>query len=312
MNLSDFLLLSEEEKKLEKELVDLINNNSTSELIFEKVLACKEKTLFKLAITNPEIDKLLKSKDLTSYWNDLWRRAGINPAGTKCITNKPLHEYLPIATVPSLDLLKGLFIYEAFKVMVANETTKQSELIEQGAEYLLLSSNLGCFFAQNALCRNGLKLLSSQFNAELAGVVISIAQKSAEQHWTPGYLLLANVYKELSKYEENFIAGGLSIAAYQALIAAKTLEPKSGPMLNNAYQGKSITEASEGQFKSFFQMRAKFVSDLNINLTTQSLAERKASLDAGKITREYPTQQPAGINDDIENADTPFDHIPNF
>ena len=28
MNLSDFLLLSEEEKKLEKELVDLINNNS--------------------------------------------------------------------------------------------------------------------------------------------------------------------------------------------------------------------------------------------------------------------------------------------
>ncbi len=193
-----------------------------------------------------------------------------------------------MVTNPSFNLLKGLFIYEEYRRLINSETMSE-QLINEAEKYLFLSTAQGCFFAMNALCSNGFKLLSSKFDEELVQGILLCAHRAAELHWTPGYLLLANVYKELVKYKDELILErfDLPLNAYHALSVAQSLEELSSSMLNNAYQGKSITEASDGAFKGFFHAKMKLISDLNIPPGSSALAARKATFDASVIKSKY-------------------------
>ncbi|RUR08414.1 DUF5630 domain-containing protein [Legionella sp. km772] len=311
MKLTEFLRLNQKQQDLERELVAFSQTNPSAEAVQEKIFAYDLPSLFKIAFNNSKVDKLLKSEPLKAYWEDQWRRAGVNPRGCKYDRSKPLHEYWPMPTISTFTLLQGLFIYTEYQHIM--DSKKMSlDLVYIAAEYLILAAQSGNFFAMNALCEQGLKLLKPTFNDDLARLILKTAQQAAKLYWTPGYLLLANVYKEFNKHKEEEIlkAMNLPLNAYEALRTAQGLEPKSVVMINNAYQGKTIIEASAGAIKSFLQIKMKFVADLNLTATDCSLAERKAELALRDINKKFP--EAALPIEHAEIVDVDFDSIPTF
>lgn len=312
MKLAEFISLSEQEKKLETELVALAYNSPEDKTpLLEKILECKEDSLFKIALQNPRVDRLLQSTDLNKYWNDLWRRAGVNPAGCQHNSAKPLHEYQPMATISSFNLLKSLFVYEGYRKLINTEKMSQA-LINNAAEYLVLAAKSGCFFAMNALCENGLKLLKERFDEKLVQIILYSAQSASKLYWTPGYLLLANVYKELNQYKDQGLllrSMHLSLMAFESLVIAQTLESMSGAMINNAYQGKSLKTASGD--KSFSQIKMKFISDLNLSSGSQTLAARRVGVVISDIKKQFPVSEILD-GDELDSGDPDINLIPMF
>ena len=152
----------------------------------------------------------------------------------------------------------------------------------------------------NALCVHGLKMLAHQFNEQLATRIIAYAQTAAQTYWSAGYLLLSNVYQELIQYktEQVFQGTNLVINAFQALHVAKLLEKHSGPMINNAYQGKTLLEASGHKIKTFFQAQIQLQNLLGITTAQTLMAYKKAEMEVGQIKEKYCLQDSMELEKD--------------
>lgn len=288
MKLAKFLELNDREKNQQIKILTLKKNLNAG--FFNRVIKnLDHDLLFKLAMMNPEIDTICKSPELKSHWEDLWRLCGVNPKDSAEQNGMPVHEYQPMCTVPScFDLLKGLYLYEIYR-QTFKDKERTDEFYRDAEEYLAASGLYGCFFALNALCQGGLDLLKDEFNEEIARKAILYAQVAAKYYLSPGYLLLANTYQELLKYQNqpSLVGLNLRLLSFQAISVAKRLESYSNSMLNNAYQGKTLSEASNGQITSFSQALLRSQKYLQLSPLELEIATNEAKNEAALIQKTY-------------------------
>ncbi|KTD01393.1 DUF5630 domain-containing protein [Fluoribacter gormanii] len=292
MQLAKFLELNDQEKFQQIKLLSL-KKRLDPDFFNQIIEQADQEVLFKLAINNTEIDAICKAPEFKSHWEDMWRLCGANPKEHAVLNHEPVHEYQPMPTVSScFDLLKGLYLYENYrKIFKDMEHTQQ--FYDDVEEFLATSGNYGCFFALNALCKGGLELLSHKFDDQIAEKIIFYAQIAAKYYLSAGYLLLANVYQELLKYqsETNLVGRNLSLQAFQAMSIAKRLEQYSAPMLNNAYQGKTLAEASNGQITSFSQALFRLQRHLNLSPLEIEMSTNAAITEAAAIKKIYKLEE---------------------
>ena len=288
MQLAKFLELNDQENFQKIKLLSL-KKGLNPDFFNQIVEQADQEVLFKLAMNNPEIDALCKAPELESHWEDMWRLCGVNPKENALLNHEPVHEYQPMPTVPScFELLKGLYLYENYR-KIFKDMEHTQEFYNEVEEFLATSGLYGCFFSLNALCKGGLDLLHYKFDEKIAEKVIFYAELAAKYYLSAGYLLLANVYQELLKYqnETNLIGRNLSLQAFQAMSVAKRLEQYSAPMLNNAYQGKTLNEASNGQITSFSQALSRLQQYLSLSPLEIEIATNAAITEAGSIIKTY-------------------------
>ncbi len=300
MKLAKFLELNTQEKVQQVKILTL-QKRFGSDFCNKLIKNLDQALVFRLAIVDTEIDKVCKSPELEAYWQDIWRLCGINPKETAALNHKPVHEYHPMTTVPScFDLLKGLYLYEMFrKTFKDMDIEHTEEFYKDAEEYLVTSGLYGCFFALNALCKGGLDLLEHKFDDKIAEKIIFYAKIAANYHLSAGYLLLSNVYQELLKYQNqsNLVGLNLPLLSFQAMSVAKKLEPYSAPMLNNAYQGKTLSEASSGLISSFSQGLLRLQQHLQLSSKEVEIATNNAITEVSSIKKTYSLE-----NESIDEA----------
>lgn len=297
MKLAEFLFLNQDEKTHQKTILKFIlENTDISEDTVKFITEMDEGILLKLAIIDNEIDQFLQAHDFQVFWDGLWRQCGASLSELILDTNA-VQEYVPLVTISSLELLKGFYIYQAYLGLIKNETMTP-ELFSTVLDYLKLSANLGCFFALNVLCIEGLALLKTNPNAALANEILAYAKSAADLYWTPGYLLLANVYQELSLYSSLMFPKGQDEQVNKkyffqqasiALTMAQLLEDHSQPMINNAYQGKTLWQASDEQLKSWVhaKMRLEHLSNGLLKTLEFDKALSEAKQKVSQIKRNF-------------------------
>lgn len=293
MKLAKFLELTAQEKLQQIKILSLKKRLDPN--FFNKIIKNSDhELLFRLAMATPEIDTICKSPELESYWEDIWRLCGINPKESASLNDEEVHEYQPMCTTSScFDLLKGLYLYETYRKMFKEDMEHSGEFYKDAEEFLATSGLYGCFFALNALCKGGLDLLEQKFDEEIAQKTIVYAQIAAKYYWSVGYLLLANVYQELLKYQNqsNLVGLNLRLQSFQAMSVAKRLEQYSTPMLNNAYQGKTLSEASNGQINCFPQALMRLQKYLQLSPLEIEIVTNEAKNEAATIKNTYQLEK---------------------
>ncbi|MDR3476416.1 MAG: DUF5630 domain-containing protein [Gammaproteobacteria bacterium] len=306
MKLSQFLQLTDEELKT-YEAIFLMkpgsntepNSEPMSNHIDSYIINTDLATLIRIVVRYPEINAICESPQFAGYWQDLWSQCGLKPAETQHENKPTVHQYDPMPTVSCFTLLKGLYLYKGYQNVFAEITDWTPELRADAREYLEMAAKFGCFFAINLLCEEGLKSLTSKPDKTIAVDILRLAQRAAALYWTPGYLLLATVYQEMSLHTEDTLQlpgvqskEALFSEALVSIYVAQKLEPFSEAMLNNAYQGKTIAEATQGTIKSWFQAKVRLETYAGglINASTHLRADRKAVLIANKIKKTYLPQ----------------------
>ncbi|STY29283.1 Uncharacterised protein [Legionella wadsworthii] len=297
MKLDKFLELTPHEKMKEIKILNLTKKFDPA--FINKIIKNMDlELLLKLAISNPDIDNLCKSSDLESYWMDIWRQCGLNPQEKAEVNHNPIHEYQLICTVPScFDLIKGLYLYESYRKLFKDKE-HTSEYYKDVEEYLAASGLYGCFLALNALCKGGLVLLEQNFDEDICNKIIFYAQVAAKFYWSPGYSLLANIYQELIKYQHEAALEGLNLRllSFQAMSVANIIEIHSAPMMNNAYQGKKLSEASDGQIQNFSQALMRLQHHLSLSPLEIEAATLNAKIEAHSIKKAYHLDNSLGYH----------------
>lgn len=224
-------------------------------------------TVLKAALSDPKFDAACRLPQLEEHWKNLWRQCGPKEPQTV--------EYLPMSTLSCFELLKGIFVYEGYRKLINESKDLTTIPISEAEDYLTLAADCGCFFALNALCVRGLELAADLADTELRKTkiakVLSYAEKCANWYWTPGYLLLSNILQELSAidvalnqdvdklaYKEKLFSEAL-----EAMQIAQKLEEISENMIHNAYQGRTIKEASKNKITSWLQAKLKIQEQAN-------------------------------------------------
>jgi hypothetical protein len=256
--------------------------------------------LLQLVIKDKEVDAVCKQSQFDEHWRNVWRQQGLNPSELLGFNKDPVHENLPLITVSCLDLLKGDLIYQKYRSLFENNDMKTENYL-LAKSYLEEAAGYGSYFALNALCTNGLKQIKKTTSPaecrEMAGKIHMYAQRAADLHWTPGYLLLANVLQELSLYSKDIYPDAIGnmakkvffMNAVLALNVAQKLEAYSYASINNAYQGKTIWEATHGAYSTWFQakMRLEKMSGTLLKLTDLESASQHAKLIVNEIDKKY-------------------------
>ncbi|KTC79543.1 hypothetical protein Lche_1563 [Legionella cherrii] len=306
MKLTKFLELNDREKDQQIKILSL--KKGLNPVFFYRVIKnLDHDLLFKLAMINPEIDKICKSPELKSHWEDLWRLCGVNPKERAEQNGLPVHEYQPMCTVAScFDLLKGLYLYEIYR-STFKDKEHTDEFYRDAEEFLAASGLYGCFFALNALCQGGLDLLKQEFNEDIARKVILYAQVAAKYYLSAGYLLLGNSYQELLNYENQPSLVGLNLRhlSFKAISVAERLESYSHPMINNAYQGKSLSEASNGQITNFSQALLRSQKYLQLSPLELEIATNEAKTEAALIQKTYDLEIKSDDEAEMSSAPPP-------
>lgn len=280
------LLYTESEVDADGNPIDSVSNTITADL--EKfITSTDDGIILKLAIINPQIDRICQAPVFDSYWKKLWQQCGTNP---DLSTSEPVHQYAPIPTLSCLQQLKGLYLYQLYLELTKKGETLSADECQNANEYLALSAHYGCFFALNALCDQGLKYHAQHPSDKLATEILGYAQQAATLHWTPGYILLSSVCQELAAHiTDTETETGIQCAylnqALQALSLAQKLEPYSQAMTKNAYQGKTLFEASDGNVSSWFQAKIRLINFSKGILTISSMHQAdKLAENACKMT----------------------------
>ena len=173
--------------------------------------------IVRASLTSPALNTLLNDPLLNKFWNEVWRKC--SRKSQKQEKDLEVVEYVPQSTQSSFELVKSLFIYGKYQLLVAE---KFSSLY--AVDYLNLASELGYFAALNAQIR--FYLTQKDIKA------LACAEKAAKLYWTPGYLLLAVVHLESKNYER----------ALFNLMMAECLRAYSKDMMINAYQCQDFDE----------------------------------------------------------------------
>lgn len=224
--------------------------------------------IIRLAIINQKINALCTHPDLAEHWKNIWRQCGTQPKELAKVTHNPIQEYLPIPTLSCFELVKAHFVYEMYR---KKKHSKIFAEVESSPQILRIAADLGSYFALNAMCQRQITLLKQSLNFENAyehlTKLLVYVQKAADIYWTPGYLLVANVYQELAGLSKKYLFDAETVSpnyfklALKALKMAQKLEPYSDAMMNIAYQGKKLSETN---YKAKSWLQAK------LNLLDQS------------------------------------------
>lgn len=316
MSAIDFLKLTQEEQVKKEQIYRYWNLNkdpANPSLLHNILTKYDTDLLLKLAISDPQFDLLCKLPVFEAHWVELWRQCGINPREEARTNHQPVQEYVPMATVPScFDLLKGYYLYTIYRNLVDDEQKLTKEQRKDAQELLQASADCGCFFAINALCKNGLLSLRHQFSMDILLIILQYAQKAANFYLSPGYLLLGTVYQELISYQNKIAFNSYKFAemAFEAYEVAKKLESLSQPMFTNAYQGKTLYEASNGAFSTLFEAQLRLQKHLNLDAhaiarTTENakkIAKQTSNFfsQAGAITEPAAADAAAYLNQRIK------------
>ncbi len=270
-HLVDFTELTDIELDLLKELSAHMPVSTWSglseakmKIVADIVLDADSVALMKLSESYPGIKELCLQPVFNEHWNKLLKACGNNPDNKFRDVNRKIHEFLPLKTVPSFQLLKSIYVYGLHK-QLSNSEDKDDQA--HAEEYLLFAANLGNFNAINGWCRE--RLEASDW-VETTRSIIVMAQKAADLYLAPGYILLANVYIALAKRCTNQNKKLYVGLAFSALCVAEKLESISGNMINNAYHGKSIQEADAHAYSSWQDARQNVMQ-----LSDQSFASRE-------------------------------------
>ncbi|WP_367608429.1 DUF5630 domain-containing protein [Legionella sp. W05-934-2] len=279
MSLTELLPLTQSERDQEKRL-QALHKIEDDKLRYNTLIRYDVRLLLKLSINNPEINRLCSGKGMESFWTDLLCSfdAGIQGDFT----------YQPMATLPSFELLKGLFLYDEYQTLIkATPFTPKKQSFANTC--LDKSAKYGCFFAMNALCMNGLVSLNAKFDSKLALEVLSYASQAAEIYLSAGYLLFGNVCQSLCQYNMEEVLGSMNLKqnALEAFLVAEQLETISGPMIHNAYQGKSLSLASNNRIKSFAEAVVHANEALHLSYDEVNMAFRSARSAAQKVKSQW-------------------------
>lgn len=295
MKLHSNLKLSEDEQAKLKTIKSL-NKLPNRTIIFNGFIRYDSQLLLKLAIVDPEINQIGSDAQFSDFWIAQW---------TKIMGR----EYESIPTVTCFDLLKGYYLYNEFQRILQKKILTPA-LVIQAEDTLTIAANYGCFPALNSLCIHGLEILRDGFDPLVANKVVDFAKKAAALYGSPGYLLLSNVYQDLYPYQlKNLYPGAdLRIKAFDAAVIAQKLEDISSPMLNLAYSGKSLREASDGQIENFGDALIRLRSMMP--LTPEELNEvfTRANKSANVYRETIKVQNFVEINstnDELRNGITP-------
>ena len=121
-----------------------------------------------------------------------------------------------------------------------------------------------------------------------------LAQRAADYYWTPGYILLAEVYQSMANY---FSHAQFYQCALQMLCVAEQLEQLSlnCNILNNAYPQKTIQQANSVNFKTWFDAKHYIIQNAKGMLIADALtqAKSKATPMANAILQKHQTITPA-------------------
>jgi hypothetical protein len=315
MRLRKFIQLTEQENKLQEQVLKAVTDSEivsssaertkTLDHLHELITKADLNCLLKLVLNNLKMNTVCNRSCFESFWDEVWRLCGTNLEKEAKNNNEAIQEYLPISTVSSFELVKGFFVYQGYLKAVKNQEMNTA-LIQTADEYLSLASDFGCFFAINALCREGLRLLPSIKNDQeyvrtLAKKILHYANKAADLYWTPGYILLSNVWHGLARYalvlfpegdakisQKEFFMGALN-----GICVAHKMEVFSGPMIHDAYQGKTVFEASNKQLSSWTQAKLRLValSRSLLQIHDLEVAEREALLTLNKLSKIHCLSQ---------------------
>jgi hypothetical protein len=316
--LSEFLKLSDAELALQGKIMNAAVKHGSPESfskldivdqeLEELIYTADLSQIVKLTLVNPAINKLCSGPCFTKLWTEVWHQWG------KACGNQ---DFVSVPTISDYDQVKGFYIYQAY-LKGLKEEEPSLEFIKTAEEYLTRSSDHGCYFAMNALCTHGLTFLKSLAQPEeireAGDKVMKYAEKAADLHWTPGYMLLSNVFQELSLYVKALYPGDPIVSkeqhylrALNALWVAQKLEPYSKDMVSNAYLGKTIWEATYGQVKTWFAARVRLqgLSNGIIRENDVSEQERKAKSTCNEICKKYKlSENPAKAMDEEQKDQT--------
>ncbi|ARG98388.1 DUF5630 domain-containing protein [Legionella micdadei] len=284
-NLEYFFTLNEKEIELQYRIIHYYKNHEST-FLNGLIRSTDTGSLIKLALLNPEIDEICHLPQFAEYWNNVWRLCGVNPRENAEINGRPIHEYMPIATIPScFEQIKGYFLYVTYQHLLDKDGNLSKELYPEAETYLTASAQFGCYFSANILCRTGINLLQNRFDEEIVKKILFFAEIAARLYLSPGYFLLANMYQELIKFEGEPILGAfdLRMEAFRAINIAKRLEDYSAPMINNAYQGKTLAAATGGQIKSYSEAEQRLQQLLCLNYDELEISSKKAKAEADLI-----------------------------
>ncbi|KTD41333.1 DUF5630 domain-containing protein [Legionella parisiensis] len=272
---TEFVKLSKEElialnpilALIEQQQQDKVETEAYTAVLVNIIKNIDLGVLIRATFTYPKLDDFCKLPVLTPFWNERWRLSGRghNPIDEEDINDdepaKP-HEYKPQVTLPTFDLLKGIYIYVQYKF---NNTSENSRYRSYAHAYLKCAAQLGYFPALNAMYLDA-------FQAGKLDQALIYALRLAELYWTPGYLLLCLINYQADNYQE----------ALLNLLVAEKLLPFSGAMINNAYQGDSIESILRGAGLNDLTTAKHFLAELShlpMSYVTSSLYKQ-----AKKIT----------------------------
>lgn len=285
MKLTEFIKLSPEENEEAKDIFLLLSeekSNNCPRKKYKIITHMNEEILFKLAMQNKQIDELCKESLLSKHWEKLWRDSGT------ILSSK---EYCPLKTVNCFDLLKGLYLFEQYRQLLSHQTSSKVELSVL-KEYLTLSAEFGCFFALKTLCNEGVKLLQQgSTEPDLSQSIIYYAEVAAKLYWTAGYFLKATVLNTLTQFYSihQIDKKTLLKEALTALYMAQKLEAFSEPMLNNAFQGKTLQQITNNVFQNWIQFKSLLQKNSG-GLLQQSeidFAQKKSKDKVSEIIKDY-------------------------
>jgi hypothetical protein len=272
--------------------------------LYDLIVGADLTTILNLAIDDEKIDAVCKQTRFAKHWELKWQQCEVYFAYE--INENDCHENVVIPTLSCFELLKGRSVYQDYRKLVDNQEMT-TEVFSSAKEFLELSASLGCFYALTALCVNGLQLLKDasmepSTRAMLAKEILSYANKAADLHFTPGYLLLSNVYQELFLYRQDIYPDAplqmqkkyFFMQALIALYQAQRLEIYSADMLHNAYQGKTIKEATGGVISSWLQAKTRLqkMSGNIIQTADMDEASKQANVSVRRIVARYGLSAP--------------------
>lgn len=281
-----FLMLTCDENNVLLNILDhqsvLMNVELSSRALADLILQTDVVTLFKLSEINADVNALCKQPVFTDYWNCLLKRYGKNPQDETHVDDQKTHEYLPVVTMSSFDLLKGIYIYETHRRLLETGDDSDKDVAQ---EYLAFAVALGNFQALNKTCSSMLDEINMSSDPQKIHALIAIGKRAADLHWTPGFIMLSNIYAELASFGKNFFIKH----SLQALQTAEKLEPYSDNMINNAYQGKTISEATHNRLRDWSSAKQKIVSSVYGSLIAHDInqAYREASRAVASIMSMY-------------------------
>ena len=255
MKLADFLKLSQSCIMKNRLFISLFEEYENGENGLKPVLIAQIKKtdpvfLIRYALINRMFDDFCKEAGLVGHWQMIWMLCGINRCLDPILPKELTKDgYLLSHLMSCFDLIKGEFLYWQYKIESTGENPDDAQ------DYLMLSAELSCFKSMEIFCFKKLQLIQKSFSRSEADFLLDIARKCAENHWTPGYLLLANVSiqlasimkkKDVGFFTQASMIQDLYVTALGALHFAETLAVFSKSQIHNAYDGRSIAEKYQG------------------------------------------------------------------